>query len=179
MTLLILNKTILTLVYAPTDFPDFYYVPCYIVFHLFDYHKAYVDRSIWFQTRVIMQISSICSLSGYRGFTGRRRVERSDNTRFFKGLRFFPYDRLLTKIGASGVDLRVVVWVNEFLLGRPQRIRVGGQLSELVRINSEVPQGSVLGPLLSSLKLMVCGGTMSLSFTHCCNLIHLFVNHRG
>jgi len=36
----------------------------------------------------------------------------------------------------------------EFLLGRTQRVRVGGQLSAEVRITSDVPQGSVLGPLL-------------------------------
>jgi hypothetical protein len=50
--------------------------------------------------------------------------------------------------GRSGVDRRVVAWVKEFLLGRTQRVRVGGHLSEEVRITSGVPQGSVLGPLL-------------------------------
>ena len=44
---------------------------------------------------------------------------------------------------------RVVVWIREFLLGRTQRVRVGGQLSAEVRVTSGVPQGSVLGPLLS------------------------------
>jgi len=34
------------------------------------------------------------------------------------------------------------------LLGRTQRVRVGGQLSEEVRVTSGVPQRSVLGPLL-------------------------------
>jgi hypothetical protein len=48
----------------------------------------------------------------------------------------------------SGVDSRVVVWIREFLLGRTQRVRVGGHLSEEVRVTSGVPQGSVLGPLL-------------------------------
>jgi hypothetical protein len=33
----------------------------------------------------------------------------------------------------------------EFLLGRAQRVRVGGKLSEEVRITSGLPQGSVLG----------------------------------
>jgi hypothetical protein len=33
-------------------------------------------------------------------------------------------------------------------LGHTQRVRVGGQLSEEVRVTSGVPQGSVLGPLL-------------------------------
>jgi len=47
-----------------------------------------------------------------------------------------------------GMDSRVVVWIREFLLGRTQRVRVGGQLSTEVRVTSCVPQGSVLGPLL-------------------------------
>jgi len=59
-----------------------------------------------------------------------------------------PHDRLLMKIAISGVYLRVVAWVREFLLGRTQRVRLGGKLSVEVRVTSCVPQGSVLGPLL-------------------------------
>jgi len=55
---------------------------------------------------------------------------------------------LVTKIAATGVDLRVVVWVKEFLLRRSQRVRADRQLSVEVRVTSGVPQGSVLGPLL-------------------------------
>jgi len=69
-------------------------------------------------------------------------------TDFSNAFDLVPHDRLLTKIAATGVDLRVVVWVKEFLLGRLQRVRVDGQLSEEVRVTSGVPQGSVLGPLL-------------------------------
>jgi hypothetical protein len=52
------------------------------------------------------------------------------------------------KIAASEVDSRVVIWIREFILGRTQRVRVGGHLSEEVRVMSGVPQGSLLGPLL-------------------------------
>ena len=40
-------------------------------------------------------------------------------------------------------NLRVVVWAKEFLFGHSQRVRV-----REVRVISEVPQGSVLSPLL-------------------------------
>ena len=67
---------------------------------------------------------------------------------FSKAFDLVPHDRLLTKIVATGVDLRVVVWVKELLLGRSQRVRLDGQLSEGVAITSGVPQGRVLGPVL-------------------------------
>ena len=49
---------------------------------------------------------------------------------FSKAFHLVPHDRLLTKLESSGVDSRVVVWVREFLVGRTQRVRVGGQLIE-------------------------------------------------
>ena len=48
---------------------------------------------------------------------------------------------------ASSDSFRVVVWIREFLVGRKQRVRVEGKLSQ-VRVTSGVPQGSVLVPLM-------------------------------
>ena len=62
---------------------------------------------------------------------------------FSKAFDLVPRGRLLTKFANSGVDYRVVVWIREFLLGRTQKVRVGGHLSEEVRVTSGVPQGSV------------------------------------
>jgi hypothetical protein len=67
---------------------------------------------------------------------------------FSKAFDLVPHCRLLVKIANSGVDTRVVVWIREFLTGRMQRVRVGGELSDEARVTSGVPQGSVLGPLL-------------------------------
>jgi hypothetical protein len=67
---------------------------------------------------------------------------------FSKAFHLVPRGRLLTKVTNTGVGTRVVVWIREFLLGRTQRVRVGGHLSEEVRVSSGVPQGSLLDPLL-------------------------------
>jgi hypothetical protein len=52
------------------------------------------------------------------------------------------HDRLFTKMGASDLDTRVVIYIREFLVGRTQRERLG------VKVTSGVPQGCILGPLL-------------------------------
>ena len=44
---------------------------------------------------------------------------------FTKAFNLVPHDRLLTKLEASGMDSRVVIWAREFLVGH--RVRVGGQ----------------------------------------------------
>ena len=62
--------------------------------------------------------------------------------------RIIPQGRLLEKIENSGVDPSVVTCIREFLLGRTQGVRIGGEFSDEVRVTSGVPQGSVLGPLL-------------------------------
>jgi len=46
---------------------------------------------------------------------------------FSKAFDVIPHDRLLMQIAIWGLDSRVVAWVREFLLGRTQRVRVGGQ----------------------------------------------------
>ena len=67
---------------------------------------------------------------------------------FSKAFDLVPHDWLLTKLEALGVDSRVVIWVWKFLVGRTQKVRVGGQLSKEVTETSGVLQGSILGPLL-------------------------------
>jgi hypothetical protein len=42
----------------------------------------------------------------------------------------------------------VVVWVKEFVLGRSQRVRVDGQISEEFSVTPGVPEHSVLVPPL-------------------------------
>jgi hypothetical protein len=67
-------------------------------------------------------------------------VARTDATliAFSKAFDRVPHDMLLTKMATTGVVLRVVEWVKEFLLGRSQGVSVDGKLSEEVRVTSGV-----------------------------------------
>jgi hypothetical protein len=69
-------------------------------------------------------------------------------TDFSKSFDLDHNDRQRKKIADSGVDPMGIVRIREFLLGRSQKVRVGGHLSDEVRMLSGLPQGSVWGPLL-------------------------------
>jgi len=67
---------------------------------------------------------------------------------FSKAFDVVPHDRLLNKLKFYGVSAEVHHWIRNFLSGRSQRVIVDGAKSEEESVDSGVPQGTVLGPLL-------------------------------
>ena len=55
---------------------------------------------------------------------------------------------LLFKLQAYGVESQLLASLNDYLCNRKQRVVLNGQTSDLWKMNSGVPQGSVFGPLL-------------------------------
>ena len=98
-------------------------------------------------------------MPGHSRLFGRGRGIDAIVIDFSKAFGLVLHDRLLTKVAASGVDSRVVVWVREFFIGHTQRVRVGGQLCKEVKVSSGVPQGCVFGPLQFLVYLMIFGRT--------------------
>lgn len=47
-----------------------------------------------------------------------------------------------------GVDQLLITWINSYLTGRPQYVRLGSSSSETIVTNVGAPQGTVLSPFL-------------------------------
>ena len=67
---------------------------------------------------------------------------------FSKAFDTVPHDRLLGKLAFYGITGPVLNWTTAFLKNREQRVVVDGEQSKSAAVDSGVPQGTVLGPLL-------------------------------
>ena len=55
---------------------------------------------------------------------------------------------LLWKLEHYGIDSKILLWITNFLNNRKQRVVVDGSFSNYADVESSIPQGTVLGPLL-------------------------------
>ena len=67
---------------------------------------------------------------------------------FAKAFDTVPFERLLLKLHAYGIRGIILKWIRSFVIGSQMRVRIRDATSEWVEVESGVPQGSVLGPIL-------------------------------
>ena len=67
---------------------------------------------------------------------------------FAKAFDKVDFGVVLRKIKKLGIDDQTFNWISSFLINRTQRVLVNGKSSDTKPVISEVPQGSVLGPLI-------------------------------
>jgi hypothetical protein len=64
--------------------------------------------------------------------------------------------KLIAKLRTLGLNTSLCNWILDFLIGRPQVVRVGKNTSATLILNTRAPQECVLSPLLYSLFIHDC-----------------------
>jgi len=67
---------------------------------------------------------------------------------FAKAFDKVPHKRLINKLRGKGIDPDTVRWIENWLSGRTQKVCIQGEESDTCPVESGVPQGTVLGPIL-------------------------------
>ena len=67
---------------------------------------------------------------------------------FSKAFDSVSHKRLLTKLKAYGISGKIHAWISAFLTNRQQNVKINNSCSKFMRVQSSVPQGSILGPIL-------------------------------
>lgn len=67
---------------------------------------------------------------------------------FSKAFDTVPHEKLLFKLENFGIEGPLLLWLRNFLTKRTMKVMIEGSCSDTTTVDSGVPQGTVLGPLL-------------------------------
>ena len=83
---------------------------------------------------------------------------------------------LLRKLQLLGIDGKLLSWISSFLSDRTMQVCVDGNISNPRSVDSGVPQGSVLGPLLFLIYINFVGSKLSCTYKMFADDLKLFAS---
>ena len=90
---------------------------------------------------------------------------------FAKAFDKVPHKRLLSELKGYGIKGKIYDWIKDFLSNRKQPVVVNGKVSHWIHVTSEIPQDTVLGPILFPIFINDLPEVLN-----CCMM--LFADHR-
>ncbi len=119
--------------------------------YLFNFFRDNFLLSLW-QSGFMPGCSTICQLTEiYHKWCKAVSDGKEVRVVFLDISRAFDrvwHSGLIHKLRTAGVRGELLIWLQDYLRGRQQRVCINGQYSQWADILAGVPQGSVLGPLL-------------------------------
>jgi len=82
-----------------------------------------------------------------------------------------PHKRLISKLSSYGLNKELIQWITAFLINRKQRVRINNVFSDWADADSGIPQGSLLGPVLS---IIYINGLIE--YCHCGSELYLYAD---
>ena len=124
------------------------HIVCHTMHKHFDKHNVLTNLNHGFrkgfscETQLTITVDDLC-----------RNLDKAIQTDvaildFSKAFDKVPHDKLLFKLDAYGIRGQLQDWIRSFLTKRNMRVIVEGSASSETTVDSGVPQGTVLGPLL-------------------------------
>jgi len=71
--------------------------------------------------------------------------------------------KLVLKLRSLGFSTSLCNWILDFLMGRPQVVRMGSPTSSVLTLSTGASQGSILSPLLYT--YCMCSGTFPYTYS--------------
>lgn len=116
--------------------------------HHFDTHSILTDKQHGFRSKHSTESQLILTVQDLAKSLNNKNQVDLIIMDFSKAFDVVPHNRLLQKLKRYGIQNKTHSWISSFLKHRVQRVVVGGEHSTWAEVDSGVPQGTVLGPLL-------------------------------
>ena len=118
-----------------------------IMGHL-DRHKILTDQQHGFRKRRSCDTQLLVTHNDLVDSLDKKKTTDVVILDFTKAFDTVPHQRLIMKLKHYGISSCLLSWLSSFLMCRTQRVILEGEASVPVEVDSGVPQGTVLGPLL-------------------------------